>query len=236
MSGNISIFIRLPSNHDHRTWGGPRIRINEPGGVSFGQFTLIPAIRTSLFKIETRTSLERDGDNFNLPNAVPAPPTSTHRQHGGIANLNKTRKERPICLSQKFIFTLHTIEEQENVSLSRKVSLLYSCNCYNCRISPFVPKGNTASMLFYTAALLLLNLHICWAGFVRTYPRPEKPAIHPMVAGKASKGAGHPGYVKSSLATQFVTSRSRQIEYRSGREPLSEFQAGIVYMMNGGHL
>ncbi|ETS85667.1 hypothetical protein PFICI_03692 [Pestalotiopsis fici W106-1] len=90
-------------------------------------------------------------------------------------------------------------------------------------------------MLLLSAVILLLNVHISLAKFIRTYPRPEKPAFHTLVAGKPSKGAGDPGYIKSSLGTQFVDSRPSNrstIAQRDGREALSEFQAGVVYMMD----
>lgn len=99
-------------------------------------------------------------------------------------------------------------------------------------------------MLLLSAALLLLHIHLCLAKFPRTYPRPERPAFHTLVAGKPANGAGDPGYIKSSLGTQFVNgstpaargrnnnNRSSSIVPRDGREALSEFQAGVVYMMD----
>lgn len=98
-------------------------------------------------------------------------------------------------------------------------------------------------MLLLSAALLLLHAHLCLAKFPRTYPRPERPAFRTLVAGKPANGAGDPGYIKSSLGTQFVNGStpaargrnnqsSSSIAPRDGREALSEFQAGVVYMMD----
>ncbi|KAI4596684.1 hypothetical protein KJ359_005026 [Pestalotiopsis sp. 9143b] len=97
-------------------------------------------------------------------------------------------------------------------------------------------------MLLLSAALLLFHAHLCLAKFPRTYPRPERPAFRTLVAGKPASGAGDPGYIKSSLGTQFVNgstpaargrnNQSSSIAPRDGREALSEFQAGVVYMMD----
>lgn len=87
-------------------------------------------------------------------------------------------------------------------------------------------------MTMHRILILLLNLHSCFAGFLRPYPRPGKPQVHAFRAGKACSGSGKPGYIKSGLRRQSVSLRNRPIGIRDGREGLSEFQAGIVYMMD----
>lgn len=91
-------------------------------------------------------------------------------------------------------------------------------------------------MALYAVLLLLLNAQACLASFLRTYPRPEKPAFHALRAGKACNGPEEPGYIKSSLKTQPVASRYQSIAARDGTEPVSEYQAGIVYTIDSASL
>ncbi|KAM0816727.1 putative Peptidase A1 domain-containing protein [Seiridium cardinale] len=92
------------------------------------------------------------------------------------------------------------------------------------------PPG-AAAMTLYTAILLLMCISICSTANLPQYPRPEKPAFHALAEGKACKGPRDPGYIKSKLDTQFVHPKNQSISSRDGREPLSEFQAGVVYIM-----
>ncbi|KAI1858045.1 uncharacterized protein JN550_012938 [Neoarthrinium moseri] len=71
-----------------------------------------------------------------------------------------------------------------------------------------------------------------FARFFRPQSRPQRGDSNTLRVGKACTGKGQPGYIKTTLQRATVTASNQSIVPRWAREPLKEFQEGVVYLMD----